>query len=75
MAFSFALQSVWILPRGGRAHQERCSGPGASDYPPEIFNTDQGSQFTSAAFTGRLASAGIRTSMDGRGCWLDNVKA
>jgi putative transposase len=40
---------------------------------PEIFNTDQGSQFTSAAFTGRLASAGIRISMDGRGRWLDNV--
>jgi putative transposase len=33
---------------------------------PEIFNTDQGSQFTSAAFTGALASAGIRISMDGR---------
>jgi putative transposase len=40
---------------------------------PEIFNTDQGSQFTSAAFTGRLAGAGIRISMDGRGRWLDNV--
>ncbi len=40
---------------------------------PEIFNTDQGSQFTSAAFTGRLASAGIRISMDGRGRWIDNV--
>jgi putative transposase len=40
---------------------------------PEIFNTDQGSQFTSAAFTGRLAAAGIRISMDGRGRWLDNV--
>jgi len=40
---------------------------------PEIFNTDQGSQFTSAAFTGRLASAGIRISMDGRGRWMDNV--
>jgi putative transposase len=40
---------------------------------PEIFNTDQGAQFTSAAFTGRLASAGIRISMDGRGRWLDNV--
>ena len=38
-----------------------------------IFNTDQGAQFTSAAFTGRLASAGIRISMDGRGRWLDNV--
>ena len=40
---------------------------------PEIFNTDQGSQFTSAAFTGVLASAGIRISMDGRGRWIDNV--
>jgi putative transposase len=40
---------------------------------PEIFNTDQGSQFTSAAFTGRLVSAGIRISMDGRGRWIDNV--
>jgi putative transposase len=40
---------------------------------PEIFNTDQGSQFTSAAFTGRLEAAGVRVSMDGRGRWLDNV--
>jgi len=40
---------------------------------PEIFNTDQGSQFTSAAFTGRLTSADIRISMDGRGRWMDNV--
>lgn len=40
---------------------------------PEIFNTDQGSQSTSADFTGRLAAAGIRISMDGRGRWLDNV--
>jgi putative transposase len=40
---------------------------------PEIFNTDQGSQFTSAAFTGRLASAGVKISMDGRGRWMDNV--
>jgi putative transposase len=40
---------------------------------PEIFNTDQGSQFTSAAFTGRLADADIRISMDGRGRWMDNV--
>ena len=34
---------------------------------PEIFNTDQGSQFTSAAFTGALAEAGVAISMDGRG--------
>jgi putative transposase len=40
---------------------------------PEIFNTDQGAQFTSAAFTGRLAAAGVAISMDGRGRWLDNV--
>lgn len=40
---------------------------------PAIFNTDQGSQFTSVAFTGRLEAAGIRVSMDGRGRWLDNV--
>ena len=41
--------------------------------PPEIFNTDQGSQFTSGAFTGRLEAAGIRISMDGRGRFLDNI--
>jgi putative transposase len=40
---------------------------------PEIFNTDQGSQFTSAAFTGTLAAAEIKISMDGRGRWMDNV--
>ncbi len=40
---------------------------------PEIFNSDQGSQFTSAAFTGTLSAAGIRIWMDGRGRWLDNV--
>lgn len=40
---------------------------------PEIFNTDQGCQFTSPEFTGRLEQAGIRVSMDGRGRALDNV--
>jgi putative transposase len=40
---------------------------------PEIFNTDQGSQFTSEAFTGRLKEEGIQISMDGRGRWADNV--
>jgi len=40
---------------------------------PEIFNTDQGSQFTSAAFTGLLSENAIRISMDGRGSWRDNV--
>ena len=40
---------------------------------PEIFNTDQGSQFTSHSFTGRLKAAGIKISMDGKGRALDNV--
>jgi putative transposase len=44
---------------------------------PEIFNTDQGSQFTSPRFTGALQAAGVpagvRVSMDGRGRWMDNV--
>ncbi len=40
---------------------------------PEIFNTDQGSQFTSSEFTGLLKEQGIQISMDGRGCWRDNV--
>ena len=40
---------------------------------PEIFNTDQGSQFTSEAFTGRLKENGIAISMDGKGRWRDNV--
>ena len=40
---------------------------------PDIFNTDQGSQFTSFAFTTTLKDAGIRISMDGRGRWMDNV--
>ncbi len=40
---------------------------------PEIFNTDQGSQFTSEAFTGVLKSKGIQISMDGKGRWVDNV--
>lgn len=40
---------------------------------PEIFNTDQGSQFTSADWTGVLKQHGIRISMDGKGRWIDNV--
>jgi putative transposase len=40
---------------------------------PEVFNTDQGVQFTAAAWTGRLESAGVQVSMDGRGRCLDNV--
>ena len=40
---------------------------------PDIFNTDQGSQFTSAGFTGLLLGNAIAVSMDGRGAWRDNV--
>jgi len=40
---------------------------------PEIFNTDQGSQFTSTAFTDILLKAGVKISMDGKGSWRDNV--
>ena len=40
---------------------------------PEIFNTDQGSQFTSEAFTGLLKQHDIKISMDGKGAWRDNV--
>ena len=40
---------------------------------PQIMNTDQGSQYTSSAFIGVLESNGIRISMDGKGCWRDNM--
>lgn len=40
---------------------------------PEILNTDQGSQFTSTAFTDVLLKAGVKISMDGKGSWRDNV--
>ncbi|MBC7147682.1 MAG: IS3 family transposase [Thioclava marina] len=41
--------------------------------PPEIMNTDQGSQFTSFAWTERLRRSGVRISMDGKGRFLDNI--
>jgi putative transposase len=40
---------------------------------PDVFNTDQGSQFTGAAFAGALALNDIAISMDGKGAWRDNV--
>ena len=40
---------------------------------PEIFNTDQGAQFTSEAFTGVLRASEIKISMDSKGRWVDNV--
>jgi putative transposase len=44
-----------------------------TDGTPEIFNTDQGSQFTSEAFTSRLNAHQIQISMDGKGRWVDHV--
>lgn len=41
--------------------------------PPDIFNSDQGSQFTSSEFTQKLTAHGVRISMDGKGRWVDNV--
>jgi putative transposase len=55
---SFCLEALEAGLRGGR---------------PEIFNTDQGVQFTARAFTGRLEEAGVAVSMDGQGRALDNV--
>jgi putative transposase len=40
---------------------------------PEIFNTDQGAQFTCEAFTSKLENANVKISMDGKGRWMDNV--
>ncbi|MGM0786072.1 MAG: DDE-type integrase/transposase/recombinase, partial [Pseudomonadota bacterium] len=40
--------------------------------PPEIFNSDQGCQFTSQAFTDVLETHGVAISMDGKGCYRDN---
>lgn len=53
-----------------RTLEQAVAGTGRT---PEIFNTDQGCQFTSAEWTGRLAQLGVRISMDGRGRWMDNV--
>ena len=47
----------------------------ASHGRPEIFNTDQGSQFTSLRFTKVLQDAAVKISMDGRGHWMDNPRA
>ena len=58
----------------GRARfASRRSAGALSRGQPEIFNTDQGAQFTSRAFTERLKPGGVRISMDGRGRALDNV--
>jgi len=80
--------SVWRrLPAAGRVRAWRTSNTLSSDFcvevlreavtkydgTPEIFNTDQGSQFTRLEFTQVLQSHGIRISMDGKGRRVDNV--
>ena len=40
---------------------------------PDIFNTDQGSQFTGSLWISKLKDAGVRISVDGKACWVDNV--
>ena len=62
-------RSRWRSSSASRRSRRR--SPGTAD--PEIFNTDQGSQFTSAAFTGLLLENAIAISMDGKRCWRDNV--
>lgn len=61
---STSLETVFCLMALERALQQGT---------PEIFNSDQGCQFTSLAFTGRLEAAGITISMDGRGRGFDNI--
>ena len=50
-----------------------CARPSRATVARNSLNTDQGSQFTSSDFTGLLKKHGIRISMDGQGCWRDNV--
>jgi putative transposase len=57
----------------GRAAMEALNEALARFGAPEIMNTDQGSQFTSWAWTTRLMQAGVKISMDGKGRFLDNI--
>src|SRR5258708_22047234 len=61
------------MPRPARPSCTSRSDEALSQGRPDVFNTDQGVQFTAEAFTGRLVSAGVAVSMDGRGRALDNV--
>ena len=62
-----------LLPTTAAAIGETLEDALARHGKPEIFNTDQGSQFTGAAFTGVLIDNGIAISMDGKDAWRDNV--
>src|ERR1019366_7310258 len=68
----------WMKTIGGLRRTRYCGRPlvqmhAARHGRPDIFNTDQGSQFTSTSFTDVLLKAGIAISMDGKGSWRDNV--
>jgi putative transposase len=66
----------WALSNtmdGSLCQQALAAAVAQSRQLPEIFNTDQGSQFTSQEWTGKLTELGIRISMDGKGRWMDNV--
>jgi len=55
------------------APQPNTSRPRKEHKSPEIFNTDQGSQYTGNAFTEALKGSGIKISMDGKGRCMDNI--
>jgi hypothetical protein len=57
------------------AKPDRLASRSTSNGCPQIFNTDQGSQFTRAEFTNVLTNNGISISMDGKGAWRDNVSS
>ena len=62
-----------IVRQLGKQLLRRGAGSGRLRGTPDIFNSDQGSQFTSQAFTDTLAASGIRISMDGKGSYHDNI--
>ena len=68
-ALAIGCRSRWRPTSASRRWRRRSAKHGK----PEIFNTDQGSQFTSEAFTGVLLANKIAISMDGKGAWRDNV--
>ncbi len=74
----FWLSTIWISVAANTMGTELClealeRAVSSTGRVPEIFNTDQGCQFTSAEWTGRLLDLGVQISMDGRGRWMDNV--
>ena len=62
-----------VVEHAGRGVLPGGAGGGLGHGCPEVFNTDQGVQFTAASFTSRLEKAGAKVSMDGKGRCLDNV--